>query len=523
MNVIKKSKKNNPKLSFIFLDWSVRESFHILKYLSQQDCDRDDYEVVIIEYYDRESDAIKQFESQVDTWVLLDMPHDYYYHKHLMYNVGIYFSKGEYISICDSDAMVKPDHVTNIISHFNTHPDTVLHIDQFRNNRQDLYPFNYPDFETVTGEGCINFIDKKTTGICDIYDPVHSRNYGACLCAKRSDVINIGGADEHIDFVGHICGPYDLTFRLINAGKEEIWSDHEFTYHTWHPGQAGVDNYLGPHDGKHMSTTSLLTLVSKRIFPLVENRTIKSMRENNQLNDSEALAALIDQDLAPMWDRRNLDGKSDINYRTDRKVLLDTYYGARIYKENNRYSYDWIFDLKSKNPGRGNCFNSDYASVEELKKEVYSNITFVNKSLVNLFTLSLTLLHYVRMVVITVKRPSRLLKGSKLHVKLKKSSQQQSNTESKAIDLLIYILRNKNTGNSQPRFIIKYDELVILSLKIFQLFKIIPKISIETVDDCNQVKEILEDDSQLICVQASTYIQFYTKFILYPKGNITIV
>ena len=122
-----------------------------------------------------------------------------------------------------------------------------------------------------------------------------------------------------------------------------------------------------------------------------------------------------------------------------------------------------------------------------------------------------------------IKRPSRLLKGSDLHVKLKKSSQQQSNTESKAIDLLIYILSNKNTGNSQPRFVIKYDELVILSLKIFQLFKIIPKISIETVDDCNQVKEILGDDSQLICVQASTYIQFYTEFIRYPKGNLTIV
>ena len=522
MKIIKNNNKR-VKLSFILLDWSVRESFHILHYLSQQDCDREDFEVIIIEYYDRESAAIKKFESQVDTWVLLDMPHDYYYHKHLMYNAGIYFSNGEYISICDSDAMVKPDHVNNIITHFINHPDSVLHIDQFRNNRQDLYPFNYPDFNTVTGNGCINCMDEKTTGICDIYDPVHSRNYGACMCAKRSDVINIGGADEHIDFVGHICGPYDLTFRLINAGKKEIWSDHEFTYHTWHPGQAGVDNYLGPHDGKHMSKTSLLALVSKRIFPLVENKTIRALRENKQVSRDEAIAGLINQEVAPMWKKSNLDGKSNINYMTDRKVLIDTYFGARIYKENNVYSYEWITNTKNNKLDNRSSEDRTYSSVEELKEGIYSEIALKDKYLVILFTLSLKLLHYVRLVVITVKRPSRLFKNRNLHAKLKLSNQQQSNTKTKIIDLLIYILRNKNTGSLLPRVVMTYDELVILSFKLFQFFKLLPNISIETVADCNQVREVLENNSQILCVPAGTYVQFYTEFSRRPEESITIV
>jgi hypothetical protein len=76
-------------------------------------------------------------------------------------------------------------------------------------------------------------------------DIIHSRNYGACFCARRDLLIQIGGADEHIDFIGHICGPYDLTFRLINIGCKEIWHETEFLYHTWHPGQAGENNYLG--------------------------------------------------------------------------------------------------------------------------------------------------------------------------------------------------------------------------------------------------------------------------------------
>ena len=275
MRFLKRSARAKPKLSLILLDWSVRESFHLLHYLARQDVPRDSFEVLVIEYYSRVSEALRKFEGEVDTWLLLEMPEDCYYHKHLMYNAGIVLARGEIMVICDSDAMVKPGFIRAIAEQFEKDPRVVLHLDQFRNNRRDFYPFNYPSFEQVEGEGCINNAGGRTAGVLDHRDPIHSRNYGACMCARRSDLISIGGADEHVDFVGHICGPYDMTFRLVNHGRRELWHDSEFMYHTWHPGQAGVDNYLGPHDGRHVSSTSLAALTARRVRPLLENPALK--------------------------------------------------------------------------------------------------------------------------------------------------------------------------------------------------------------------------------------------------------
>jgi len=50
MKVIKQSVRPRPKVSLLLIDWSVRESFHLLHYLRKQDVDRDLFEVIIIEY-----------------------------------------------------------------------------------------------------------------------------------------------------------------------------------------------------------------------------------------------------------------------------------------------------------------------------------------------------------------------------------------------------------------------------------------------------------------------------------------
>lgn len=278
MRLIKQSTRPKPKVSLILVDWSVRESFHLLHYLGKQNIDRDLFEVIVIEYYSRISEAIRPFEDQVDTWLLLEMPESCYYHKHLIYNAGIVASKGDICVICDSDAMVKDGFIRAIIAEFDNNADIVLHLDQFRNTRRDLYPFCYPSFEEVMGKGCVNNIRGQPRGLLDKKDPIHSRNYGACMCARRNDLIAIGGADEHIDYLGHVCGPYDMTFRLVNLGRREIWHQTEFLCHTWHPGQDGADNYLGPHDGRHVSTTALDALAGGRVMPLVENATIRNLR-----------------------------------------------------------------------------------------------------------------------------------------------------------------------------------------------------------------------------------------------------
>jgi hypothetical protein len=336
MRFIKRSSRKKPRVSLVLLDWSVRESFHLLHYLAQQTVPRDDFEVIIIEYYSSVSEALRPFAAEVDTWLVLDMPPHVYYHKHLMYNAGIVLANGDIIMIGDSDAMVKSTFIETIIRNFDAEPNLVYHIDQFRNLRRDFYPFNYPSFDEVLGEGAINNVGGKTAGVLDTEDPIHLRNYGACMCARRSDMIAIGGADMHIDYLGHICGPYDITFRLINYGRREVWDMKEFTYHTWHPGQAGADNYLGPHDGRHMSSTALEAATSGRIGPLTESESIRLLRAAPDTSTEQALAVLIPERAGRDWDLAYVEANASHLRWADYKVPIGAYKGFRVTSELGR-------------------------------------------------------------------------------------------------------------------------------------------------------------------------------------------
>ncbi len=314
-------------MSFVLLDWSCRESFHGLDYFANQNVPRDQYEIIWIEYYSRVSPQIEQKMKEceqstkppvIDQWLIMEIPENIYYHKHLMYNLGIIAGKGDIIVICDSDVMVKPTLVETIIKEFDASENLsldqsgiVLHLDEVRSINRNYYPFNNPTFDEVMAEGCINWVNGKTKGLWDEKDPLHSRNYGACMAARKEDLIAIGGADEHINYLGHICGPYEMTFRLINAGKNEIWHQSEFLFHTWHPGTDGSKNYLGPHDGRNLSTTALQARYQGQIFPLQENPSIKTVRlgESNEDRKNLMFQAVQKRDLNA-WDATDLKMKT---------------------------------------------------------------------------------------------------------------------------------------------------------------------------------------------------------------------
>ena len=314
----------SPQVSIILLDWSCRESFHSLDYLNNQTVPREQYEIIWIEYYSRRPSEIENKLKEckmhgnhpvIDRWIVMEMPDNVYYHKHLMYNIGIITSRGEIVVFCDSDAIFNPTFVESIIRTFEEDRNIVLHIDEVRNIDKRFYPFNYPGIDEILGQGCINWKDGKTTGLLDKEDPIHSLNYGACMCTLREDLINIGGADEHIDYMGHICGPYEMTFRLVNAGKKEVWHEEEFLYHTWHPGTDGKGNYLGPHDGMNMSTTALSVKRTGRVMPLVENPAIEllRLRQDNILYEPLLSQAIPERDLEG-WTIQELDKKSKSIY-----------------------------------------------------------------------------------------------------------------------------------------------------------------------------------------------------------------
>jgi hypothetical protein len=336
MRIINRSKRHSPRLSIVLLDWGVRESFHILHYLKQQSVPREAFEVIVIEYYDHISRALLQFEDQVDTCILLEMPQSCYYHKHLMYNAGIVFSAGEILMFGDSDALVRSSFVETILAAFDRDPMMAYHLDEFRNARRDFYPFNYPSFEEVLGDGCINNIGGQTKGILDDMDPMHTRNFGACMCARREDILAIGGADEDIRYLGHICGPYEMTFRLMNSGRRMVWEKSEHLYHTWHPGSDGVDNYAGPDDGLGMSGAALEALCSGRVKPWIENRAVRLLRTGvaQSLVDNPDLSALlIDRTYIEEFNRAKLGGSAvrPVAGPAPRDSMYAFYRGFRIY------------------------------------------------------------------------------------------------------------------------------------------------------------------------------------------------
>lgn len=293
--------KPKARVSVILLDWNVRESFHSLHYLNDQTVDRSLYELIWIEFYERKPasliDAVRKAEAAgrpiVDKLVVMNHPRDVIFHKHRMYNLGIVLSEGEICVICDSDAMFTPRFIEKIIAAFEQNPQSVVHLDEVRNVERDFYPFNYPTFQKFLETECPNWTGRTTWGLDNSKDMVHEANYGACMAARRSDIIRIGGADEHLDYLGYICGPYDLTFRLVNAGCRERWLTDEFLYHTWHPGESGINvDYHGPSDGRGMSQRSLTVRSSGEVEPGLENGAIRALRKEPLLDRRAALACL---------------------------------------------------------------------------------------------------------------------------------------------------------------------------------------------------------------------------------------
>src|SRR5581483_1991640 len=113
-------------------------------------------------------------------------------------------------------------------------------------------------------------------------------------------LVAIGGADMHRDFLGHICGPYEMTFRLANAGRREVWHPTQWLYHVWHPGQAGDRNYAGPHDGAQMSTRAIEAQRSGRVRPIEENPAIARLRIGD-CQTPATLAELVDAQTLASW------------------------------------------------------------------------------------------------------------------------------------------------------------------------------------------------------------------------------
>ncbi|MBV9123490.1 MAG: glycosyltransferase [Planctomycetes bacterium] len=238
----------------------------------------------------------------LDKWIVLGYPRHYIYHKHRLYNMGILAARGDICVICDSDAVFPPTFIASLLRAYTETPAAVVHLDEVRNTNQAFYPFNYPPIKILFGAGCINWEGHTTLGLNDSADRLHHANYGACMAARRRDLLAIGGADEHPDYLGYVCGPYELTFRLLNYGREERWLKNEYLYHTWHPNQYGLNqDHHGPHDGFHLSARALDARSRFRVQPYRRNPWIRQARWGGTL-PVERLLQWVRERPEPDWE-----------------------------------------------------------------------------------------------------------------------------------------------------------------------------------------------------------------------------
>lgn len=298
--------KNNPnnhasKVSVILLDWSCRERFHALDWLNRQDVPRDQYELIWIELYDR---VVAEAMEKAD--VVITCGQKGLYHKHEGYNVGLLSAKGTVITICDSDAVFPVNFIASIIKSFDlTQPQDpeskVLMHYQWRS------PALYPD-------GISQIDELRQYPWSDLWP-----NVGACMSVSRVDAIRFGGFDEHKSFTGYLCGPYDLGWRLINAGIPEEWHDENVAlWHFSHPDPAASQGQpfslklwrekSYPHIDHH-ALTAVEAFSTGRILPLKENRAIHRLRMDQRrigTKFEEKYASLTNQDGFSQWQKLRL-------------------------------------------------------------------------------------------------------------------------------------------------------------------------------------------------------------------------
>jgi hypothetical protein len=525
MRVVKRSRRARPAVSLVLLDWSVRESFQLLHYLEQQTAARETFEVVVVEYYGCESLALAPFRETVDTWALLEMPAACYYHKHLMYNAGIVLARGEVVLFCDSDAMVRETFIESVARAFQEDGRQVLHLDQFRNVRRDLYPFAYPSFEEVLGPGCINNAGGRPRGLAAEADPLHERNYGACMAARRADLIAIGGADEHGDYLGHICGPYEMTFRLGNWGVRERWHPTEFLYHTWHPGQAGEGNYLGPHDGRHMSTTALEALATGRTDPLEANPAIARMRADAGIDAATLASCLIAPDRIARWTASRV-GHLPRGLAAAPQIWFN-YHGFRVKRTNDFYEGHLIIEDGSSDKGYSIRVVSE--SPEGIRRAIKNTLGKVPCLMSNVGCVCVLVSRAIAAGRLTVRRtmtadararhnlrivPSYMV--SRLHQLFNEYSELASHLSSLLVNL--YYLRRTAEDETEPVVILLCGRATGAYLRGLSALGLLPRLNVISPRDREELAARVADlyqagHSRRVIVARDLYFKHHSVFL----------
>lgn len=262
-----------PRYSLILLDWSCRERFDPLHWLNAQHWPRDDFELIWVELHDRVAPEAMELADAVITCGQRGM-----YHKHAGYNVGLLHARGDLICICDSDAVFPSDYMKSVFDFFYPNGND--------SPPQDAVLMHYEGRISIEYPPGLRFADELKEPNWHWWG-LHP-NVGACMTVPRDLAIRFGGFDEHKSYSGYLCGPYDLGWRLVNAGFPEVWHPYStMLWHFAHPDPIGTQGIVPDFSNLRQLTyahvdlhswTAVEMLSSGRMQPLQENPEIFRMR-----------------------------------------------------------------------------------------------------------------------------------------------------------------------------------------------------------------------------------------------------
>ena len=306
------------KLSIVLPDASYREMFHTPIYLNRQNANRKDYEIIWMELYDKETPILREYKEKgiLEKYIILGQSILQYYKWPILLNEAILQSEGDILCVMDGDAICSPNFVSSIISSFEQYQKIILYIDEVRHAPPEwCWPTVKEWDEVMKLFGTKNWHNwggcNNTTGIDEllgrygntfldinnICPTMTNKNYGACFSALRTDLVKIGGFEEHEGFDGVYTGSWEAGWRLLSFGFREYWHPVEFLIHTHHPLTDGwpIRDRAPPRpDGfvymNSYATNRLIDTINSppltdeqrrlKSLPWVENEKIKAVRLN---------------------------------------------------------------------------------------------------------------------------------------------------------------------------------------------------------------------------------------------------
>lgn len=294
------SATTNPKISVVLPCWSVRRSLPVLPYLRAQSLSRSDFEILLVEFHER--DLTRSLASgSYDVCVSLGQPWSRTYHKGVLYNAGLALARGEVVVFCTPDVLMRPTFLASILERIGSSSPGAILFSRFCNTRRDLYPYRDLPLETIL-ERCCTANPAGVTASNQRQAARVARDFRTCLAARRKDLLVIGGAEEAADYRGYIGGVYEMAIRLRNAGIALRWHPSEHLYHPWHPGHGGEGDYRAPHlPGVDVAPAGIIAAVTGRIQPWVPSPLLASLPRGGGPCAPEALSAAAKNAVTGRW------------------------------------------------------------------------------------------------------------------------------------------------------------------------------------------------------------------------------